>query len=255
MQRQTTNRRSRRERSLSGALVTVEPVTRVFEAQASTSAVELLVLAFNALNVEQQEAALQQIHEIRLQRLAGEESETARYLRSLRRISEHVGEELSPEKYIGAYRELTAAGEELVEFNQLRRYFGSWRRAKEALSLSESNTPFKIEARFRARMVGKPGRYREETLRDSLEQCVQALGRLPLVIDFELWRQKEIELARAQGRELFIPSDSPYRSRYGSWEKALLHFGYPEEEVKGRLEPSAEQNVARLAAMSGPKRS
>lgn len=249
------NRRSKRERALSGRKIADGPVRRAFEAQVPTPASQILVLAFNALSAEQQEEVFRDIHELRLQHQAGEAGETAHFVRSLKRISEHVGEELSPDKYTRAYRELTEKGEELAEFNQLRRYFGSWRRAKEALALSETSTPFKIEARFRARMVGKPGRYREETLRETLEQCVQALGRLPLVIEFELWRQKEMELAKAQGRELFIPSDSPYRSRYGSWEKALLHFGYPEDEVKGRLEPSAEQNVARLAETAFSKQS
>lgn len=234
--------------------MTGKPV-RLYATGAPTSAVALLVVAFNALSAEQQEQVFQEISEFRLQRIAGEDGETARLLRSLRRVQMHVDGELSPAKYVSAYRELTANGEELAEFNQVRRHFGSWRRAKEALALAETTTPFKIEARFRARMVGKVGRYREETLRETLEQCVEALGHIPLLIDFELWRQKELELAKAQGRELFLPSDSPYRRRYGSWEKALLHFGYPEEEVKARLEPSQEKNTARLAEMALPKRS
>lgn len=247
-----TSRSSKRERKLSGGKVTGEPVARVYETGAPTSAVALLVVGFNALNVEQQEQAFQEINEFRLQRIAGEEGETARHLRSLKRVSDYVGEELSPDKYRAAWRALTGEGEELVEFNQLRRYFGSWRQAKEALALTETTTPFKIEARFRARMVGKVGRYREETLRATLEQCVKELGHIPLLIDYELWREKELELAHAQGRELFLPSSSPYRRRYGSWEQALIHFGYPEDEVKARLEPSLEKNRARLSATAFP---
>jgi hypothetical protein len=248
------SRSSQRERKLSGTPVGGEPV-RLYETAAPTSAVALLVVGFNALSVEQQEQAFQEISELRLQRIAGEEGETARFLRSLRRAQDYVGEELSPDKYREAWRGLKAQGEEVAEFNQVRRHFGSWRRAKEALHLSETSTPLKIEARFRARMVGKPGRYRDETLRETLAQCVQALGHIPLVIDYELWRQKETELGKAQGREVFIPSDSPYRRRFGSWENALLHFGYPPEEVKARLEPSREKNLARLAEMAAPKRS
>ena len=230
------SRSSRRERKLSGRPVagTSAPL---YTSRAPTSAVALLVVAWNALSGEQQEMAFEEISELRLRRIAGEDGETARFLHSLRRVQEHVGGTLSPDRYVTAYRELTAQGETLAEFNQVRRHFGSWRRAKEALQLADTSTPFKIEARFRARMVGKVGRYREETLRETLEQCVEALGHIPLLIDYELWRQKEIELAKAQGRELFIPSDSPYRRRYSSWEKALLHFGYPEAEVKARLEP------------------
>lgn len=248
------SRSSRRERKLSGASISAEP-RPLYTSRAPTSAVALLIVGWNALSLGQQEEAFQEISELRLQRIAGEEGETARFLRSLRRVAEHVGEELSPDKYIAAYRELTAQGEDLAEFNQVRRHFGSWRSAKEALQLAETSTPFKIEARFRARMVGKVGRYREETLRETLEQCVEALGHIPLLIDYELWRQKEIELAKAQGRDVFIPSDSPYRRRYGSWENALIHFGYPEDEVNARLEPSREKNLARLAEAAFPKRS
>lgn len=115
------------------------------------------------------------------------------------------------------------------------RHFGSWRAAKEALELSAATTPRKIEPRFRARLVGKVHRYREDWLRETLEKCVADLGRVPLVIEFEHWRQREIDLAKAQGKELFLPSDSPYRRRWGTWENALLHFGYEPEEVLARL--------------------
>jgi hypothetical protein len=31
---------------------------------------------------------------------------------------------------------------------------------------------------------------------------------VPLVIEFELWRQRQIELAKARGEDMFLPSDS-----------------------------------------------
>jgi len=173
---------------------------------------------------------------MRLARLAGEDSEMGRHLRSLRRVADVVDGDLTPETYRAARRTLLAGGEEVVEFNALLRYFGSWRRAKEAVGLAEVATPLKIEARFRSRLVGKVHRYREDTLRETLERCARDLGHVPLIIEFEHWRQRELELAKTRGEELFLPSDSPYRRRWGSWDKALLALGFAEEDVYARLE-------------------
>lgn len=170
----------------------------------------------------------------------------ARHLRSLRRVADVVGGDLTPETYSRARRQLIAEGEEIVEINALRRFFGSWRAAKEALGLAEVDTPTKIEARFRSRRVGKVHRYRVDTLRDVLARCARDLGHVPLVIEFELWRQRELELAKARGEELHLPSDSPYRRRWGSWDNALLALGFAEEDVLARLEPGREASNVSL---------
>lgn len=239
---------SRKERALSGSFLGGEPELALTPATPPMplSATALFLVAFNALTPAQQEEVYGEISEARLRRIAGEDDELTAVLRSLRAISAHVGEELTPALYKAAHKKLRAAGESIHEFNQVVRFFGSWRRAKEALDLSETSTPFKIEARFRARMVGKVHSYREETLRQTLADCVCELGRVPLVIEFELWRKKEMELAKAQGKEVFIPSDSPYRTRWGTWEDALAHFGYDLSEIKARLEPSRERSNAAL---------
>jgi hypothetical protein len=39
-------------------------------------------------------------------------------------------------------------------------------------------------------------------------RCAADLGHVPLVIELELWRQREVEPAKARGEELFLPSDS-----------------------------------------------
>jgi hypothetical protein len=210
---------------------------------ARTSSIDLVLTVFNTLSEEEQEHAFARLSEQRLQRLAGQEGETARYIASLRRAAEYVGNvDLSVDEYRRAYKELSAAGDEVVmEVNRLIRYFGRWATAKEALRLSEETTPRKIEARFRARMVGKVGRYREQTLRETLLRCAEELGHPPLVIEFELWRQRELELAKARGEELWLPSDSPYRRRWGSWEAALEHFGFSPEEITSRLEAGREK--------------
>lgn len=211
-----------------------------------TSGADLLLVAFTALAPEEQEEAFARIGQARLTRLAGEEDETAQFLRSLQRAQEHVGGELTPDLYRAARAELRAGGEEIAELNAVIRHFDSWRAAKEALELSAVTTPRKIEARFRGRLVGKVHRYREETLRETLERCAADLGHVPLILEFEHWRQREIELAKAQGRDLFLPSDSPYRRRWGSWEEALLHLGFTPEAVAERLESGRERSNGSL---------
>jgi hypothetical protein len=207
---------------------------------------DVLLIAFQALTPDEQEEAYAKITDARVTRLAGEDSEMARHLRSLRRVADVLGDELTPELYTSTRRQLIAEGEEIVEINALRRFFGSWSRAKEALGLSDVATPLKIEARFRAKRVGKVHRYRDETLREVVERCAADLGHPPLVIEFELWRQREHELAKARGEELHLPSDSPYRRRWGGWEQALIALGFSEAEVLGRLEPGRESSNASL---------
>jgi hypothetical protein len=208
----------------------------------ATSGTQIVIVGFAALEPDEQDEAYAQITDLRLTRLAGVESETAQLLASLRRVAELTVGELSPGLYRRVRRELGTEGEEIAEFNALVRHFGSWRACKEALSLSEVTTPAKIDARFRSRLVGKVHRYREETLGETLQRCAHDLGHVPLVVEFEHWREREIELAKAQGRELFLPSDSPYRRRFGSWEAALLHFGFTPEAVAERLEPGLERS-------------
>lgn len=213
-------------------------MTRLAGTAKRTPAADIVAAGFSALSSDEQEEAFVKISDIRLTRLAGEDDEFALYVRSLRRVAEVASSfDLSPNTYRRVWRTLVADGEEIAELNGVIRYFGSWRQAKEALELSEVETPRKIEARFRGRLVGKVHRYREETLRETLARCNGDLGHVPLVIEFTHWRQRELELAKARGEELFLPSDSPYRRRWGTWERALLHFGYDASEVSARLEP------------------
>ena len=62
------------------------------------------------------------------------------------------------------------------------RHFGWWRRAKEALALSDTETVRRIEARFRFRKMGKVWRYIDDTRREALARCVEHYGRSGLRI-------------------------------------------------------------------------
>lgn len=211
-----------------------------------TPAADVVAAAYTALAPEEREEAFVKINDLRLRDLAGEDDEVAYYVYSLVRVAEVSEGELTPNVYRRARKTLLSDGEDIAEFNAVVRFFGSWRQAKEALELAEVDTPRKIEARFRGRLVGKVHRYREETLRETLERCARDLGHVPLVIEFEHWRTRELELAKARGEQLFLPSDSPYRRRFGTWEEALLYFGFTPEAVAERLEPGRELGNANL---------
>ena len=185
---------------------------------ADTSAIEAMLVLFGALAPEEQEEAFQQISDARLQRIAGDESEMARMTASLQRVARHVGTELTPDLYRAGYRELRDNGVDVIEISKLIRHFTTWRRAKEALALSETTTPRRIEARFRSRRVGKIWRYSEQTLGDTLRACVEHYGRVPMVAEFDWWRERELQLAAATGNDAFhIPSATPYRRRWKTW--------------------------------------
>jgi hypothetical protein len=204
---------------------------------ANTSGVELLVAAFRVLDHAEQTRALRACHSLWIEAEEAAGSETARLIASLKRAAEVLGEAPGIEDYKRIRLELAKDGEELAPVSRITKHFnGSWHIAIEALDLSQVSTPRRIEERFRKRRLGKIWRYSEETLGQTLQQAVEDIGRIPQVAEFDWWRQRQIELAVAQGQEIHLPSASPYRRLWGSWEKALLHFGYDAEEIADRLE-------------------
>jgi hypothetical protein len=84
--------------------------------------------------------------------------------------------------------------------------------------------------------MGKIWKYTEGTLRDTLAQCVEHYGHVPQVAEFDRWRDRVLELARARDNDiLHLPSATPYRKQWKTWEGALRHFGYSQEEIDRRL--------------------
>jgi hypothetical protein len=202
-----------------------------------TSAIDIVMGSIALLDEGEQEEVLARLTQRRLERQTEDDSETARMVRSLRSVAEELGHTPTVTEYREAERRRRGTEEALEETNRIIRYFGSWRVAKEALDLSESSSVRKIEARFAARRLGKVWAYTEDTLRETLARCVAHYGRPPQVAEFEWWRQRELELARAQGDDaLHLPGSGPYRRRWKSWEKALRACGYSPEEAATRLE-------------------
>lgn len=204
----------------------------------STNAVDALLLIYQALTPDEQDAAHERIRESRLAREGEAETELASHVRSLRRVAEAVGREPSIDDYRRVSGELRAAGEDVQPFGRLYRFFGqSWPRAREALRLSGEASLGSVEARLHSRRLGKIARYTDDALRQTLEQAVEHYGRPPSVAEFEWWRRQRLTLARSQGDDdAQLPSDSAYRSRWRTWEAALLHHGYTPEQVAMRLE-------------------
>ncbi len=204
---------------------------------ASTSGAALVLGAYQLLSADEQDDVFERIRALRVEAAAQGETDMARYLRSLARVAEVVGHTPTVTEYQAVQPRLRAAGEDVEPFMRTYRFFGSWPRAREALELSASNTPNAVEARFRARRLGKVWRYSDDELRDVLVRAVEYWGRPPSVAEFEWWRDRQLELARAAGEaDAHLPSTGPYRSRWLTWEKALLHHGYTAEEVASRMD-------------------
>lgn len=210
-------------------------------AATGTSGADLLVVAFRSLAPGEQDEVFERLRHVMTVRDAADESVMGRCLRSLLRVAEHIGGVPSVDDYRQVSKALRAAGEDVESFNQLYKHFGSWPRAMQALELSETTTPERIQARFAARKVGKVWRYSPERLREVLLNAAAHWGRPPSVAEFEHWRERELEVLRATGDpEAHLPSSSPYRRRYGTWEGALLHHGFTTDEVALRLEQSEQ---------------
>lgn len=165
-----------------------------------------------------------------------------RCIRSLQQVTERVGHAPSVDEYKQSSAQMRASGEDVETFARLYKHFdGNWSRVREALELSGTTTARRIDARFRYRKVGKVWRFTEGSLRAALTDVTAHYGRPPTVAEFEWWREHQLELAKARGDDaLQLPSSSPYRRRYKTWEAALLHFGYTPAEVEQRLDARTE---------------
>ena len=207
-------------------------------------------MLFQNLTAEEQEEAFLKIKELRLRRLAGTDAEIARFINGLALVQQQVDGEMTVDDYRHWYPKLQKQGHDVPPLSQQTKYFGSWSRAKEALLLSEGDvTAKKIEARFRARRVGKVHRYRDETLRETMLQCAEFLGHPPLVIEFEAWRFRELELAKARGEDIDIPSSSPYRRRFGHWDKVLGECGLSQEDIEHMRKTQEAEATERLRVL------
>jgi Homing endonuclease associated repeat len=202
------------------------------------TAVELIVSGVQSLSPLEQDELLRELGDLRLRRLAKDTEQSADMLRSLAQVALIAGPEMTIADNRDARAELMAQGARIPPIGRVIACFGTWVEAKEALTLSKHLTAGSIEARLRRRRrLAKVWRYTEETLAATLARATAHYGRPPQVAEFAWWRECEFRVARAKGQDpLHLPSATPYRRRWGSWEAALLHFGYEPAEVERRLE-------------------
>jgi len=204
------------------------------------TAVDMLLIVFSALSPDEQDDAFRRIADKRTERLAGDEADSSRYVRSLQRVAEVVGGPPSAEQYRLVQKQLVQAGEAVEPLHRIRAHFVTWEQAKEALGLSETTTAAAIQARFRHRRIGKVRRYTDQTLRDALKRAAEECttdGSGPGQLEYDWWRNRELELGRARGDAMLqIPSAAAFRRRWGTWEGTLLANGYTLEEAEERLD-------------------
>jgi hypothetical protein len=202
-----------------------------------TSGVEALLVIYGALTPEEQEEAFARLRSLRVEAGGEAEREMDTFIRSLRRVAEAIGHTPGVTEYKEVSETLRAEGEDIEPFTRLYKFFGqSWAQAQEALELSGETTTKAIEARFAHRRFGKPVRYSEDELREVLAACVEHFGHTPNTKEYIWWRERQLELARARGeKKPHLPSEGPYRERYGGWEGGLLHFGYTPDAIAHRL--------------------
>lgn len=200
------------------------------------SGVDLLVSSFLVLSVEEQEEALKACQSKWLEVCESGNSEASLVFKSLRRAVEELDEFPGVDQYRDLRKKL---GEEILPFSRVLRFFGgSWHQARESMNLIEVSSERRVQSRFESRRLGKIWKYTDETLRQCILDAGAAIGRAPQVSEYLWWREEQRELARARGEILHMPSATPYRQRFGSWEAALLHYGYTQEEIDQRLERS-----------------
>ena len=71
--------------------VPVPVLGRAYRCEVATTGPDLLVAAYCALVEDEQDDAFDRLHQLRIEKEAGSESDMARYIRSLQRVAEEVG--------------------------------------------------------------------------------------------------------------------------------------------------------------------
>jgi len=202
-----------------------------------TTAVDVLLVAYQALSDEEKDELDQRLCQVQLARLTTAQDELSRMLRSIQTAAQHI--DCDPSRLtVTQYRQAITERDDLVPLSRIVRRLGSWRQAREAFELSRSTSLRAVEARLAQRKVkGKIWRYSTETLRAFFAEAVEHYGRVPLASELDEYRERRLEIARAKGdNALHLPNAGVYRRRWGSYEKACLAIGYTPDQVAERLE-------------------
>lgn|GEM_PF-1159134 len=208
-----------------------------------TSAVEALVAASRSLTEDEQDELCERLGDLRLRRRASADDELASFVKSIKRAADHQGCQPA-ELTVDHYRDAKRGGLDIEPLNRLLKRFGSWRQAREAVELAENQTLRAVEARLAKRQAkSKIWRYSTETLKTFFAEAVEHYGRVPMSSELDDYRERRLEIARAQGNDsLHLPQAGAYRRRWGSYEAACLGMGYTPDQVAERLEQGAGES-------------
>ena len=110
--------------------------------------------------------------------------------------------------------------------NVFERLFGSWQGALVAAGLIPSEGG-SIALADDSQRVRSGYRFSDEVLASVLQEMVQILGRPPRTTEFAHLRERLIQEARERGEVRIVPSYHAYRSRYATWDDALVAAGLP----------------------------
>lgn len=125
-----------------------------------------------------------------------------------------------------------------------RRRWGGWEKALLMCGYTPAELYVRLEATERRSRLAKVARYRDETLGEVLHECARELGRPPLVHEYLAWRAQRLN--GTGGGAAGLPTDSPYRRRFGTWAGALRRFGFSDDEIAARLMAGRERTNAWL---------
>jgi hypothetical protein len=165
----------------------------------------------------------------RLHRLAATADQAEALLGAEAKAALVAGPELTVADYNNNARtELAAGGQDIPPIGRMIAFFGTSREAKEALGLRSAPTGApRSSCGFGGASWTRSGTTaRRRRRRRSLGPAATTAAHR-WVAEYAAWRDAELGLARAKGDDAaHLPSATPYRRSYGSWEEALLYFGY-----------------------------
>lgn len=207
----------------------------------TTSGTDLVLVAFKHLSQEEQDDCWERLRLVRLDQMAADDSDLQRFARGLRLVAEAVGQEPSAGEFHKVRPKLVAAGEDIPTMKEMLNRFGSWRQAKSVLLLAEDEKLGAIDARYRRRLAGSTTRFTDQTVYDFLRRCGADIGHPPMLSEYNAWRERELEKARARGENLRVPSPGAIRYRWARWQQALINAGFEIDDILAVYEEADER--------------